>query len=184
MYNWLSTITVDEIPSKCLRDIAHANGIDDAISLMQHLPGMDIYIPVVPARYMVRQMVANQCIDSKPLSLATTSGLSVKEVNNIIKHKERWCAVELFSSESMRLIHSRCGDGVARRLLMRFTNSSFYIPTDGFKIARRRYIAEHYTVSNGSELALDLGVSERHIRDVVSDMYASRHVEQLSLFGT
>lgn len=176
--DWTKDIGMHQLPSKHMQRIAAKCGIGDAVSLMIHTPGIEIYIPVAGKKRLNHQFVKDNYNGSNAGSLAAKLGLDRKKIIQLSKSD---VTSELMTNFYMRTVADKCGDVVAIRLMQNFPGEKFYIPKDGFCIARRKYIETHFDGTNVTDLALSCKVTERHVREVVADMYAS--TAQTDLFA-
>ena len=64
-----------------------------------------------------------------------------------------------------------CGIETALKLLKEMSGNNIYVPRNGFKLAKDRYIRKHYDGSTDSirRLARECGVSERYIYTVINE---------------
>lgn len=174
--DWTKDISIHQLPSEHMRLIADKCGIDDAVSLMVHMPGIEIYVPAAGKKRMDHQFIKNNFNGSNAGSLAVKMGVDREKVLQIAKSN---IETEIMTNFYMRTVQDLCGEPVAIRLMTNFPKYKFYIPCNGFSIVCRRYIEDNFTGSNVTDLALQCNVTERHVREVISDMYAA--TAQLSL---
>lgn len=66
-------------------------------------------------------------------------------------------------NSDMKLIADLCGLDVATRLMTELPGLSINIPKEGLRKLKNRYIADQYDGSNAKQLAVECGVSIRHI---------------------
>jgi Mor family transcriptional regulator len=140
---WIGAITIEDISSEHIRAIAESCGINDAISLMQNVPGIEIYVPKISGEVTEKDIAANP---------------------------------------SMKIVSEYCGYGIAARLIMHraeLISTVIYIPKNGFNLLIKKLIEKKFNGSNATELALEFGVSDRHIQKTISNMYAGRSKNQL-----
>lgn len=176
--DWIKNISIDTIPSEQMQMIAEHCGIADAVSLMQHLPGIEIYVPAAGKKRIEQQYIHENYNGTNASTIAVKLGLDREKVKHLAKLELN---TQVLSNYYMRLVAERCGEPVAIRLMQNFARYKFYVPRDGFSIVRRKFIEQSFNGSNVSELALTCKVTERHVRKVISDMYNA--TAQTSLFS-
>ncbi|HDH51240.1 MAG TPA: hypothetical protein ENH31_00450 [Nitrospirae bacterium] len=71
--------------------------------------------------------------------------------------------IEDMPNQDMRLVAEACGIEIAVKLLQELGGIGINIPKFGFKKLVQQYVCDHYDGSNAKELALKLGITERHI---------------------
>lgn len=176
--DWTKDISIHQIPSEHMQLIASTCGIDDAVSLMVHLPGLEIYVPAAGKKYLDHKFIKENFNGSNAGSLAVKLGIDRDKVIQLAKSE---VATEIMTNFYMRTIKDLCGESVAIRLMQNFPRQKFYVPRNGFDIVRRKYIEDNFNGTNVPDLALLCSVTERHVRDVISEMYAS--TAQTDLFS-
>jgi Mor family transcriptional regulator len=180
METFLAEIDVDDIPSEQMQLIASYCGIDDALALMDKMPGLELYIPASAKKGFDRKYVKKHYAGFNAATVAGRLGLNREDVVRISKQPAPMNDKTLNSH--LRLVSERCGDETAQRLAQNFPGHKFYIPINGLSIVYRKYIERSFNGTNTQELALRCKVSERYVRKVISEMYAVS--AQLSLFDT
>jgi len=174
-------LTIDDLTSEHMHLIADRCGVNAAVSLMQHMPGIELYIPAAGKKIMELQYIRSNYNGHNTASIAIHLGITRKKVELLSKSKIEY-SKPIFSNKHIFTIAQRCGHEIAKKLLEAFPRQRFYIPCDGFSHVRRSFIIKNFNGSNVIELALQCGVSERYVRSIIADMYASK--AQLSLFDT
>ena len=167
----LSDIVVDDLPSEQMQLIAEHCGVSDALTLMDKLPGLELYIPAAGKKILDHQYIIEHYTGFNSATIAVHLGIERRKVERLAK---RTLDASAFSNDHMRLVAETCGEDVTTRLIQHFSRYRFYIPSDGFSIIRRRYIERTFDGTNTQSLALQCQVSERYVRSVVSDMYAAK----------
>jgi Mor family transcriptional regulator len=167
--DWTKEISILQIPSSHMQMIASTCGIEDAVSLMSKLPGIQIYVPMA-GRKRLNQKYVKENFDGFNASLLAIKLKITRE--KVISFSKTELNEELTSNFYMRTVKDHCGEPVAIRLMTHFPTYRFYIPQNGFSLVRRKYIEEHFTGFNTTELALKCHVSERHVQAIIADMYA------------
>ncbi|GBD39826.1 hypothetical protein HRbin37_02112 [bacterium HR37] len=69
-----------------------------------------------------------------------------------------------------RLIAKYCGVDTLIKILQHLTSMQLYISEQQIKNAYRYYVQKHYDGTNIKELAVQLGVSEMFIREIVREL--------------
>lgn len=172
-------IDVEDITSEQMQLIAdeYDEGIADAVALMTRCPGLELYIPASAKRVFDWEYVDKHYTGYNAATLAGHRGLNREDVIRLSKQSE---PSRDGLNDHLRLVIERCGMGVARRLARYFPGWKFYIPINGLSMIIKRYIEREFNGTNTQELALKCGVSERHVRQIISDKHQS--AIQLSLF--
>jgi len=165
-------ITASDLPSEQMQLIADRCGISDALSLMDQLPGLEIYVPAAGKKALDLQYIKDHHTGYNSASIAIHLGIDRRKVEKL--SRQATSARCFLTNDHMRLVSELCGPEVASRLVQHFPRYRFYIPTDGFSIVRRRYIERTFNGRNVQDLALKCQVTERYVRNVISDMYTSR----------
>jgi len=179
--NWFENIKISDIPSGKMSDIAYKNGVNDAVLLMQRVPGLQLYVPVYGKKKLNKEYVDQTFNGQNVLSISVHLGIDTKQTNKIIKGKCNF-QKDFISNIYMRLVADRCGRDVARRLILNFYGDDIYIPIYGFSSIRRSKIEQDFNGNNSAFLAIKYGVSERYIQQIISDFYSKTPVVQLELF--
>jgi Mor family transcriptional regulator len=179
--DWFQSITIDEIPSIKMRDIAQRNGISDAISLMSHLPGIRIYVPVYGSKKEHFEYVKQHFDGNNLMSVSVHLKVNTTRVKYL--HKAKGYTRDVLSNAYITMVSSQCGFEVAQRLLLNFFGDYIYIPIHGFSVVRRRMIIKDFSGSNSADVALKYGVSERYVNQIISEHYASSQAVQCDLFS-
>jgi Mor family transcriptional regulator len=164
-----------DIPSDHMRMVADQCGISIAISLMQKVPGLELYIPASGKKAIDRNYIRTNWTGSNSASIAVHLGIDNEKVKKIAKNfslsrfEEPVC-----TTEHMLIVSSRCGEEVACELMKNFPNRTLYIPKNGFSISIRKYIERNFSGYNVANLAIRCGVTERYVRKVISEYYSSQ----------
>lgn len=175
------TITIDDVPD-AMRLVARECGLSTAVSLMAHLPGVDVYVPVKGHRALVRQYIQEHWTGSNAMSLAVHLGIDAKQVARMAEQLEARPVPEdpPVPNKAMELVVEACGVDVAVALQRSLPGTLVRVPMSGVQLLRRRYILKAFNGSNHAELALQLGVTVRFVRNVIASRQTIRY-EQLSL---
>jgi Mor family transcriptional regulator len=174
----LTGISVSDIQSEHMQEIALQCGLDDALALMSKMPGLEIYIPASAKKGYDWEYVHEHFDGYNAATIAGCLGMNREDVIRISKQPAPISARA--SNDHLNRITEKCGPETAQRLAETFPGYKFYIPINGLSIAIRKYIERSFNGSNTQELALACGVSERHVRQVIAEKYQSS--AQLSLF--
>lgn len=173
-------LKIEDIPSEHMQMVADRCGMSDAICLMSNVPGLELYIPVSGKKAIAYNYIKSNVTDSNISSIAGHLGLTrdkVKKITKKISVDSSECNV--LTTESMLIIAEKCGEEIAIRLMQEFPLCTLYVPKNGFSIAIRKYIERNHNGFNTAILALKCGVTERYVRQVISEQWASK--AQLSL---
>lgn len=81
--------------------------------------------------------------------------------------EKRSISIEDMPNEDLVLVAKSCGIEVAAILLQKLPGLTINIPKTGMRKIANRYICDNYDGSNTKDLALECGVSIRHIYSVV-----------------
>jgi len=175
-------MTIDDIQSEHMQLVAEKCGISDAISLMSHVPGLELYIPLSGRKTIIKRYIKLNYNGSNASSLAVKLGVDQKYVLKIVKKLDRISIDSNFlQSESMIIVAKECGEQIALRLMQELPMSKLYVPKSGFILSIRKYIERNYNGFNSQTLALKCNVTERFVRKVA---YDKDHANaQLSLFS-
>lgn len=179
---WFSDIKIEDLPPGKMTDIANKNGIEDAVILMQRVPGLQLYIPVYGKKKLNKEYIDINYTGQNLLSISVHLGLGTKKVNYMIKGKCDF-KKDFISNKYMRIVAEHCGKDVVRRLISNFYGDDIYIPICGFLSIRRAKIVKEFDGSNSTQLAIKYGVSERYIQQIIADLYNVKSAVQLDLFA-
>jgi len=179
--SWLDEITINDIASEKLRCFAEKYGISDAIRLITYMPGIDIYIPTQSKKMLELQYIKDTYNGRNLSAIAVhlnrdRSFIEQKintGINNIGKN-------DILCTSILQIISDRCGYDLVVKLISMFPGERLQVPKNPFGEFKKNYIEKNFTGSNIVELALYLEMSERFVRETVSDMYC--HSQQISLF--
>ncbi len=178
-HKWIMDLSIEDIPSNQMRAIANCCGITDAISLMLNLPGIEVYIPSLCKKRMDLQYIKNNFTGKNISAIAVHLGKDRSEIQKMVKKPIKAIAgKEILFNKEMDMVVSKCGREIAVRLIQNYKkllSNRFYIPKNGFRIAKERCIQRNFSGSNIKELALQYEVSDRFIYKVISNMYRQKH---------
>lgn len=163
-------LSISDIPSEHMQMVAAQCGISVAISLMQKVPGLELYIPSASKKAIDRNYLRSTFNGSNTASLAVHLGIDNDKIKKMCKVVSKTCQEEpVYTTEHMLIVQRECGDDVVRSLVLGFPNYTIYVPKNGFSTAIRKYILRNYTGFNVASLAIRCGVTERYVRKVISD---------------
>lgn len=174
-------LSLDDIPEQ-IRCVALKCGMEGAVRLTVTCPGIDIYVPVAGKKLLDRIYV-QQLFDGRNAgTIAVHLGITRDKVFKYAKQPhvaEDW----EMPNDIMRMVEERCGRAVAIELMRQLPGSTIYIPFDGVYRIKRAYITKAFDGTNAVRLAASLGVTERFVRQTISDSYASNCVQlKMDLF--
>jgi Mor family transcriptional regulator len=171
-------LTADDFPGK-MRIVAEKLSVDDALILMHKVPGLEIYVPASGKSIQIQQYINDHYNGNNALSIAIKLGINSSKVKALAKRNKP--IPETFSSIQLRIVATECGDELASKLLFAFPSERIQVPTD-LSFLKRKYIKRMFNGSNTMDLAIQLCVTDRWVRKVVSEMYEEKRNPQLSLF--
>lgn len=175
-------LNIEDIPSEHMQMVADRCGVSDAISLMTHVPGLELYIPASGKKAIDKNYIRSTFNGSNTASIAVKLGIDNNKIKKIVKKlSKNDLSDNIFTNEAMMIVARECGEDVAIRLMKQFSICTLYVPINGFSVSIRKYIQRNFTGFNTATLALKCNVSERHVRQVISDMYASKAQYSLDL---
>ncbi|MCL2219302.1 MAG: hypothetical protein FWC23_05235 [Chitinispirillia bacterium] len=174
----LAGISATDIQSEQMQEVALHCGLDVALALMSKMPGLEIYIPASAKKADDWQYVKDNYNGYNAATVAGRLGLNREDVIHLSKQPAPTAGRS--SNEHLDRVAELCGPETAQCLAHNFPGCRFYIPRNGLSIAIRKHIERSFNGTNTQELALACGVSERHVRQVISEKYQS--TAQLSLF--
>jgi Mor family transcriptional regulator len=180
--DWINNITIDDIPSEKMQNIAFKNGIADAVSLMSHLPGIRLYIPAYGKKKADHEYVQTHFNGKNLLSVAIHLKLDTNRIKYLKKAAGCYSKPEL-SNNYIQLVAEKCGHDVASRLICNFFGEYIYIPLQGYSLVMNKSIVKEFTGNNTTELALKYHVTERYINRAMAKYRSSCQTEQLDLFN-
>jgi Mor family transcriptional regulator len=76
-------------------------------------------------------------------------------------------------NRDLKIVAELCGTEVATKLLKELGGIQISIPQNGAKRVLQTYILKRYDGTNVKELAIDTGISERHVYRMLSEMKKS-----------
>jgi hypothetical protein len=85
MLDWITDIGIHQIPSEHMQLIADKCGIQDAISLMTHLPGIELYVPAAGKKRLEHQFIKANFTGSNAAALAVKLGVDRDKVIQLTK---------------------------------------------------------------------------------------------------
>jgi hypothetical protein len=179
---WQNDITIDDLPTGAIQDIAYCNGISDAIQLLNGVPGLRIYIPVYGNKKEEYEYVIKTNNGRNLLSILTKLKINLKRFKYLLKGRYKYDKKPFFSNQYIQLVADKCGEEVATRLIKNFSGGYIYIPINGFKALKKKRILSEFNGKNSSLLALKYTVSERYINKIIAEQHASESAIQLDLF--
>ncbi|MCL2689041.1 MAG: hypothetical protein FWE57_04240 [Chitinispirillia bacterium] len=177
--SFLAQIDISDIQSEGMQLIAESCGIPDALTLMEKLPGLDLYVPAAAKKYYDWVCVHKNYTGYNAATLAGHLRLNREDVIRISRQPPPMS--DHAANDCLILVKEKCGEDIAVRLIQNFPGYRFYIPINGLSTAIKKYIEREFKGTNAKELALNCGVSERHVRKIIREMYDNK--AQLSLFG-
>jgi Mor family transcriptional regulator len=174
----LADISAADIESEQMQMVAEHCGLPDAVTLMDRVPGLELYIPASAKKGFDWEYVRDNYTGYNAATLAGRLGLNREDVVRLSSAPAPMS--DSLSNSHLRIVAARCGIEIAKRLAQNFPGYRIYIPINGLLMARKRYIERTFNGSNTQELALACHVTERFVRKVISEMY--KPTAQLSLF--
>ncbi|HON10211.1 MAG TPA: hypothetical protein PLE24_05030 [Chitinispirillaceae bacterium] len=168
----------EEMPGK-LRDVAIKCGIEDALSLLQHVPGLEIYVPTSGRDIYNYNYIKDNYKGFNALSIGVKLGIDSSKVKSLAKKSKSFS--DPLTSVQLRIVETECGKDIANRLLMNFPGERIQVPTND-NFLKRKYIKKFFNGTNGQEIAIKLCVTDRFVRKVVVENYNEKRSLQLSLF--
>jgi len=174
----LAEISVDDIQSESMQMVAEQCGLPDALTLMDKMPGLELYIPASAKKVLDWEYVHENYNGYNAATIAGHLGMNREDVIKLSKSPAPMN--DTLSNSHLRLVADKCGAEIAHRLAINFPGYRIYIPFNSLLMARKRYIERTFNGSNTQELALACHVTERFVRKVIAEMYES--TAQLSLF--
>lgn len=171
-------LTPDEMPGK-LRSVALKCGINDALKLIQCVPGLEIYVPTSGRDIYIYEYIKANYTGFNALSIGVKLGIDGAKVKSIA-NKSRSFSDPLMSVQ-LRIVAAECGVDIANRLLLNFPGDRILVPTND-NFLKRKYIKKFFNGTNGPEIAIKLCVTDRFVRKVVAEIYEAKKNLQLSLF--
>ena len=181
--DWFNDITINDIPPGQMSNIARECGIFDAVSLMRHIGGLQLYIPVYGKKRLNFDYIKDNYTGKNTLSIAVKLGIDASKVMRFFNSKNNFNKPPS-SNNYMRLVVDKCGKGVANRLIEKFSGEKIYVPRYGYFKLRRRKIIQEFDGQNTSILALKYEVSERYVSKIIASSYQKSDSIQLNLFKT
>jgi hypothetical protein len=179
---WSTNISIADLPAGKMQDIAFSNGIDDAISLLDGVPGLRLYVPVYGNKKVEFEYVLNNHTGKNSLSILSKLKINFKRLKYLLKQRYKYDKKPFFSNQYIQLVAEKCGDDVATRLIKNFSGEYIYIPINGYKELKKKKILSEFDGKNSSILALRYAVSERWINKIVAERHAKLSVHQGDLF--
>lgn len=174
----LAEISVADLESEQMQMVAEQCGLSDALTLMDKVPGLELYIPASAKKGFDWEYVHDNYTGYNAATLAGHLGLNREDVIRLSSSPAPMNGN--LSNNHLRLVAAICGTEIAKRLAQNFPGYRIYIPINGLSMAYRRYIERSFNGNNTQELALTCHVTERFVRKVIAEMYES--TAQLSLF--
>jgi len=175
----LADMGVNDIPSESMQLVAKYCGLPDALTLMDKMPGLELYVPTSAKKVLDWDYVREYYTGRNTVTIAGELGMNRADVIRLSKQPAPMR--EPLTNNHLRKVAELCGAEVAERLAINFPGQKFYIPINGLSIARQKYIERAFNGTNTQDLALQCGVTERYVRKVIAQKYDNS--VQLSLFG-
>lgn len=85
MDDWKKEITIKDMPNGDMRLVAELCGIDTALILMEHLGGVNIYVPKMIEKRIMATYVQRHYTGSNAKELAIRMGKSVRFVYSLLE---------------------------------------------------------------------------------------------------
>jgi Mor family transcriptional regulator len=173
---------INDISSEHMQMVADRCGVSDAVSLMLHVPGLELYIPLAGKKSLNINYIKLNFNGHNTSSIAVKLGIDNKTVKKLARRFSAQTIEPIYKNKSMLIVAKMCGETTAIHLMQEFPLHTFYVPKNGFEGSIRKYIERNFDGKNHPELALKCNVTERHVRQVVADMYNSKAQLSLNLF--
>lgn len=177
-----TNIKIVDLPAGKMQDIAYSNGIADAISLLNGVPGLRLYIPVYGNKKEEYEYALKTHNGRNSLSILTKLKINLKRLKYLLKSRYKYDKKPFFSNQYIQLVADKCGEDVATRLIKNFSGEYIYIPINWTKELKKKLILSEFDGKNSSILALKHGVSERYVNKIIAEKHAASSVHQLDLF--
>ena len=84
---WRKEIRIEDLPNKDLQIVAELCGLDVALSLIENLDGVNIYIPKFSFRRMIKCYVQRHYNGHNAKQLALELGITDRMVYKLLKEK-------------------------------------------------------------------------------------------------
>lgn len=85
--DWISRLTIDDMPNTDMELVAHSCGIEVAARLLAELPGLSISVPKTGLRKVINRYIAEEYDGNNVKELALECSVSIRHVYNIINKK-------------------------------------------------------------------------------------------------
>ncbi|HSV43260.1 MAG TPA: hypothetical protein VLJ10_01775 [Candidatus Bathyarchaeia archaeon] len=178
---WIDEITISDIASEKLRDVAESCGLSDAIRLITKMPGIDIYIPTQSKKMLELQYIKETYNGKNISAIAVHLNIDRSEIERKIKNGiPVICKRDVLCTSILQIIAERCGYDLVVSLINNFHGERIQVPKNPFGDYKKRYIEKNFTGSNIVELALYLEMSEIFVRETIAEMYYKKQL--ISIF--
>lgn len=178
IFDFSTELSPDNFPGK-IRVVALRIGVKEAITLINNVAGLEIYIPTSGKDLLNHQYIKDNYTGYNALSLGIKLGLNSSKVKSLANTPVP--PIDAAYSVQLKIVAKECGDRLAQQLIQEFPGERIQVPSD-HNFLKRMYIKKHFSGNNTYDLAVKLCVTDRFVRKVVSEMYDEQNVFQLSLF--
>jgi hypothetical protein len=127
-----TSVDIYDIQSAQMQTIAEHCGMDDALAIMAHLPGLELYIPAFAKKVFDWEYVKENYTGYNAATIAGHLGLDRADVIRLSKQPAP--PRDETGNGHLRLVAEKCGLETARRLAQKFPGEKFYINFNLFPV--------------------------------------------------